>query len=242
MFCTQCGKKFEAENKYCSNCGHKIEVTSVEPATLETFTPPPEPAPETEPQIPGPPAHWFESQLSTPMPEPEPKPEPEPVTPKPVVSPPAPPTPRRSLMSALSFLWSANCPTLLYGIKCGIMTLVAEQLLIAMMNGLASSLLYSASNATFAVAWGLGSSIVAGILRWFAKHFWPTLLRNIFVDLEGALFWIDLVRIVVIVTAGGIFTALLDIRPFESNAPFWLIATVIAFIVARRLRRATELE
>ena len=133
-------------------------------------------------------------------------------------------TDRRSLLSLVSIVWSTNGPSWLYAIKCAIMFFVFS---------------YQFGADVELVAWiASGTWLVASMLRWFARRFGET-----FVDLEGALFWV-LPFIFVTARTMGLLERLLSVDLTSTNAFSFglLIAIVFAFVVARILRRATELK
>ena len=131
-------------------------------------------------------------------------------------------TPRRSLLTLVSIVWSTNCPSWLYAIKCAIIFVVFS---------------YQFGADLELVAWiASGTWLVAGMLRRFAQRFGET-----FVDLEGALFWI-LPFIFVTARTMGFLERLFSLDLTSTNAFSFglLIAIALAFVVSRLLRRATK--
>ena len=134
--------------------------------------------------------------------------------------------PRRSLVAILSFLWSANGPTWLYAIKCGIVWFI-----------LFSDNLEATAYATLCILVGVR------IIQWVANKFWGTPIGIFFIDLKWTIIWVlpcSLVGAVVIGLIKGFFG--LEYGQASADALTWIVGTVIAFVVAFRLRRVTEPE
>ena len=142
--------------------------------------------------------------------------------------------PRRGLLSMMSILWTTNCPSWLYAIKCGIMYF--------------AFVVWPDDNLQTTTTVVLVVWVIASILRRLVEGVGPLVigehLEDVFVDLEGTIFWIFPSALLAdaVIGSSSLLLALTAAEATGATAnPLTLfIAGVLAFTVARLLRRATE--